>query len=150
MSIMVGTGRGAREGVLVRNAEALQALDKVDTLVVDKTGTLTEGHPRLIALDVAPAWQEDDVLRLAASIEAQSQHPLAQAVVRALKERHGTLGQISDFGSQPGLGVSGTADGRQVVIGNAERLKQAGADPLRWRQMQRDIVSPARGSCLLR
>ncbi|WP_444699946.1 heavy metal translocating P-type ATPase [Komagataeibacter intermedius] len=129
MSIMVGTGRGAREGVLVRNAEALQALDKVDTLVVDKTGTLTEGHPRLIALDVAPAWQEDDVLRLAASIEAQSQHPLAQAVVRALKERHGTLVQISDFGSQPGLGVSGTADGRQVVIGNAERLKQAGADP---------------------
>lgn len=78
MSIMVGTGRGAREGVLVRNAEALQALDTVDTLVVDKTGTLTEGHPRLIGLDVTEGWQDTDVLRLAASVEAQSQHPLAQ------------------------------------------------------------------------
>nr|WP_231877958.1 copper-translocating P-type ATPase [Gluconobacter albidus] len=128
MSIMVGTGRGAREGVLVRNAEALQALDKVDTLVVDKTGTLTEGHPRLIALDVAEGWQDAGVLRLAASVEAQSQHPLAQAVVRALKDRHGDPAPVGDFASQPGLGVSGTVDGHQVVIGNAERLKLAGAE----------------------
>nr|WP_304650777.1 copper-translocating P-type ATPase [Tanticharoenia sakaeratensis] len=128
MSVMVGTGRGAREGVLVRDAGALQALDKVDTLVVDKTGTLTEGHPKLIALDVAEGWQEDEVLHLAASVETQSQHPLAQAVVRALKERHGEPAPVGDFASQPGLGVSGTVEGRQVVIGNAERLKQAGAD----------------------
>ncbi|WP_264996984.1 heavy metal translocating P-type ATPase, partial [Komagataeibacter rhaeticus] len=128
MSIMVGTGRGAREGVLVRNAEALQALDKVDTLVVDKTGTLTEGHPRLIGLDVTEGWQDTEVLRLAASVEAQSQHPLAQAVVRALKDRQGDPAPVSDFASQPGLGISGTVDGHQVVIGNAERLKQAGAD----------------------
>ncbi|MCH4024460.1 MAG: copper-translocating P-type ATPase [Acetobacter sp.] len=128
MSVMVGTGRGAREGVLVRNATALQALDTVDTLVVDKTGTLTEGHPKLIALDVAQGWEEGEVLRLAASVEAQSQHPLAQAVVRALKERHGNPPTVGDFASQPGLGVSGTVDGHAVVIGNTERLKQAGAD----------------------
>nr|WP_231854124.1 copper-translocating P-type ATPase [Gluconacetobacter diazotrophicus] len=128
MSVMVGTGRGAREGVLVRDAGALQAVDKVDTLVVDKTGTLTEGHPKLIALDVAEGWREDEVLRPAASVEAESQHPLAQAVVRALKERHGEPAPVGDFASQPGLGVSGTVNGHQVVIGNAERLKQAGVD----------------------
>ncbi|WP_373318227.1 copper-transporting P-type ATPase [Ameyamaea chiangmaiensis] len=130
MSVMVGTGRGAREGVLVRNAGALQALDAVDTLVVDKTGTLTAGHPKLIALDVADGWQDDEVLRLAASVEAQSQHPLAQAVVEALKARQRDPVPVRNFASQPGLGVSGVVDGRQVVIGNAERLKQAGAETL--------------------
>ena len=113
MSIMVGTGRGAREGVLVRDAEALQTLDKVDTLVVDKAGTLTEGHPRLIALDVTEGMPEADVLHLAASVEAQSQHPLVQAVVRALKDRHDDPVPVGDFASQPGLGVSGTVDGHQ-------------------------------------
>lgn len=128
MSIMVGTGQGAREGVLVRNAEALQALDRVDTLVVDKTGTLTEGHPKLISVEAANGWPENEVLRFAASVETRSQHPLAQAIVQGQKDRHGEPGVLTHFASQPGLGVSGSVEGHTVVVGNAECLKQAGAD----------------------
>ncbi len=121
MSIMVGTGRGATAGVLVRNAEALEVLEKVDTLVVDKTGTLTEGKPRLVA---APG---DDVLRLAASLERGSEHPLAAAVVEGARERGiRDLPPATDFRSHTGKGVVGSVEGHQVVLGNAALLAELG------------------------
>jgi len=129
MSIMVGTGRGAHAGVLVKNAEALQALEKVDTLVIDKTGTITEGKPKLIAAEALGGYDEDEMLGLAAAVEAQSEHPLAHAVVTAAKERGGALGKVEDFESQTGLGVSATVDGRAIVIGNAAQMTRIGADP---------------------
>lgn len=113
MSIMVGTGRGASAGVLIRNAEALEALEKIDTLVVDKTGTLTEGKPRLATLSGDP-----DILRLAASLEMGSEHPLASAIVEGARERGLVLSKPDDFRSMPGLGVSGTVDGRKISVGN--------------------------------
>lgn len=129
MSIMVGTGRGAHAGVLVKNAEALQGLEKVDTLVIDKTGTLTEGKPKLVAIEATGAIEEGELLALAAAVEAQSEHPLAHAIVTAAKERGVQLGAVADFASQTGLGVSATVEGRQVVIGNAAQLRRIGADP---------------------
>lgn len=129
MSIMVGTGRGAQAGVLVKNAESLQALDKVDTLVIDKTGTLTEGKPSLIAIEATGTVGENDVLALAAAVEGQSEHPLAHAIVVAAKERGLQLGTVADFASQTGMGVSATAGGRSVVIGNAAQMNRVGADP---------------------
>jgi Cu+-exporting ATPase len=129
MSIMVGTGRGAQAGVLVKNAEALQVLEKVDTLVIDKTGTLTEGKPKLIAVQTIGAIVENDLLALAAAVEGQSEHPLAHAIVVAAKDRALELGTVTDFASQTGLGVSATVDGRSVVIGNAAQMSRVGADP---------------------
>ncbi|WP_082746369.1 heavy metal translocating P-type ATPase [Sphingomonas sp. CCH5-D11] len=129
MSIMVGTGRGAHAGVLVKNAEALQGLEKVDTLVIDKTGTLTEGKPKLVAIEATGAIEEGELLALAAAVEAQSEHPLAHAIVTAAKERGVQLGAVADFASQTGLGVSATVEGRQVVIGNAAQLRRIGAHP---------------------
>jgi Cu+-exporting ATPase len=129
MSIMVGTGRGATAGVLVKNAESLQALDKVDTLVIDKTGTLTEGKPSLIAIEATGTVAENDVLALAAAVEGQSEHPLAHAIVVAAKERGLQLGTVADFVSQTGMGVSATVGGRSVVIGNAAQMNRVGADP---------------------
>lgn len=129
MSIMVGTGRGAHAGVLVKNAEALQAFEKVDTLVIDKTGTITEGKPRLIAAEALEGYDENDLLALAAAVEAQSEHPLAHAIVIAAKERGLTIHKVVDFESQTGLGVSATVDGRAVVIGNAAQMNRIGADP---------------------
>ena len=130
MSIMVGTGRGAHAGVLVKNAEALQALEKVDTLVIDKTGTITEGKPKLIATEVLGGrYRQDDLLGLAAAVEAQSEHPLAHAVVTAARERGITLGKAEDFESRTGLGVSAVVEGRAVVIGSAAQMARIGADP---------------------
>ena len=129
MSIMVGTGRGATAGVLVKNAEALQGLEKVDTLVIDKTGTLTEGKPKLIAVEPIGAVEENDMLALAAAVEGQSEHPLAHAIVVAAEERGLQLGTVTDFASQTGLGVSATVNGRSVVIGNAAQIRRIGADP---------------------
>ena len=129
MSIMVGTGRGAQAGVLVKNAESLQALDKVDTLVIDKTGTLTEGKPSLIAIEATGTAAENEMLALAAAVEAQSEHPLAHAIVVAAKERGLQLGTVEDFASQTGMGVSATVGGRTVVIGNAAQMNRIGADP---------------------
>ena len=129
MSIMVGTGRGAHAGVLVKNAEALQALEKVDTLVIDKTGTITEGKPKLIAAEALPGYNQDELLGLAAVVEAQSEHPLAHAIVTAARERGVTAGKISDFESQTGLGVSAMVEGRAVVVGNAAQMTRIGADP---------------------
>jgi len=129
MSIMVGTGRGAQAGVLVKNAEALQALEGVDTLVIDKTGTITEGKPRLVAIEVLDGIDEAELLGLAAATEAQSEHPLAHAVVTAAKERGLEAGAVEDFASQTGLGVSAVVGGRAVVVGNAAQLTRIGADP---------------------
>jgi Cu+-exporting ATPase len=124
MSTMVGVGRGARAGVLIKNAEALERFEKVDTLVVDKTGTLTEGKPRVVAVRAIGAG-EDELLRLAASLERASEHPLAAAVVRAAADRNLVLGKVEDFDSPAGKGVTGTVDGRKVVLGNRSMM-QAG------------------------
>ena len=118
MAIMVGTGRGALAGVLVKNAEALEILEKVDTLVVDKTGTLTEGRPRVTAIVAAPGSDETQVLRVAATLERASEHPLAAAILAAAKERGITPGDIADFLSRTGKGVTGLVDGRSAALGN--------------------------------
>ena len=118
MSIMVGTGRGAELGVLLRNAEALEVLEQVDTIVVDKTGTLTEGKPRLTTVEPAPGFDEATILRLTASLENVSEHPLAAAIVAGARERGATLAQVQDFASTTGKGVHGNVEGRQIAIGN--------------------------------
>jgi P-type Cu+ transporter len=126
MSIMVGVGRGAQAGVLIKNAEALERLEKVDTLVVDKTGTLTEGKPKVVALRPAPGVSEDALLRLAASLERGSEHPLAAAIVRAAADRNLALAKVEGFESSSGKGVTGTIDGRKVVLGNRPMMQAAG------------------------
>jgi P-type Cu+ transporter len=118
MAVMVGTGRGATAGVLIKNAEALESLEKVDTLVLDKTGTLTEGHPRLVSVVPAAGCQERELLRLAASLERASEHPLAAAIVAGAGERGIELAPVGDFQSFTGKGVSGTVDGKRVALGN--------------------------------
>lgn len=128
MSIMVGVGRGARSGVLIRNAEALERFEKVDTLVIDKTGTLTEGHPAVTALKPAEGQDEAELLRLAASLERASEHPLGDAIVRAAVERKLTLSDPADFESPVGRGVLGRVDGRRLVIGNAKFLTSQGVE----------------------
>ena len=128
MSIMVGVGRGAQSGVLIKNAEALERLEKVDTLVVDKTGTLTEGKPRVVAVRPAPGFASDDVLRLAASLERSSEHPLAAAIVTAAREKGLTLAEAADFDAPAGKGVRGAVDGRAVAIGTEDFLAECGVD----------------------
>ena len=129
MSIMVGTGRGARAGVLVRNAEALELMEKVDTLVVDKTGTLTEGRPRLIGVTAIGGVAEDELLRLVASLERGSEHPLAAAITKGAESRGLTLAAVSDFRSETGKGVIGTVDNRRVAIGNLALFGALAIDP---------------------
>jgi Cu+-exporting ATPase len=129
MSIMVGTGRGAGAGVLVKHAEALQAFEKVDTLVIDKTGTLTEGKPKLVATETLGGHDETELLALAAAVEAHSEHPLAHAIVTAAKAKGLKLGAVADFDSQTGLGVSARVDDHLVAIGNAAQMDRLGADP---------------------
>ena len=128
MSIMVGTGRGAQAGVLIRNAEALETLEKVDTLVIDKTGTLTEGKPKVVALVAAPGFDEQTVLRLTASIERGSEHPLAAAIVSGAQERTIALATAEGFQSFTGKGVTGNIEGRKVAVGNAKLLEQLSVD----------------------
>src|SRR5579883_738387 len=128
MSIMVGVGRGAQAGVLIKNAEALERMERFDTLVVDKTGTLTEGKPKLVALVPAAGLQENEVLRLAASVEKASEHPLALAIVAAAAERNAALAEVSGFDSPTGKGVVGTVDGRNLRLGNARFLRESGVD----------------------
>jgi Cu+-exporting ATPase len=132
MSIMVGIGRGARAGVLVRSAEALQMLAGVDTVVLDKTGTLTEGKPALIGSRCAEGVAEDRLLALAAAVEFGSEHPLAQAVVAAGRAR-GPIPEARDFASQAGAGVSATVEGRAVVVGDRGRMLEAGPTRPGWR-----------------
>ena len=129
MSIMVGTGRGAAAGVLIKHAEAMEVLEKVDTLVVDKTGTLTEGKPRLTSVVAAEGFTEDEILRLAASVERSSEHPLAEAIVAGAEARGAELTATRDFTSTTGKGVRGVVDGREVALGNRKLLADLGLDP---------------------
>jgi P-type Cu+ transporter len=126
MSIMVGVGRGARSGILLKSAEALERMEKVDTLVVDKTGTLTEGKPKLVAVIAAAGWSEVEILRLAASIERGSEHPLAAAIVAAAAERSLTPAEVPDFDSARGKGVVGSVEDRQVTLGSENFLTERG------------------------
>jgi Cu+-exporting ATPase len=128
VSIMVGTGRGAMMGVLFRNAEALEVMRKVDTLVVDKTGTLTEGHPELVSVTPAAGFDETEVVRLAAGIEQASEHPLAAAIVRGAEKRAVERVSVADFQSVTGKGVTGTVDGRRIALGNLALLQDLGID----------------------
>ncbi|WP_246661603.1 heavy metal translocating P-type ATPase [Tardiphaga sp. vice304] len=128
MSIMVGIGRGAQAGILVRDAQALERLETIDTVVIDKTGTLTEGRPKVVAITAAEGVAEDEVLRWAASIERASEHPLAQAIVQAAHERGMAPGEVRDFAAPSGKGVSGRIDGKQVALGNAMLMAELNVD----------------------
>ncbi|MDO9587411.1 MAG: heavy metal translocating P-type ATPase [Brevundimonas sp.] len=128
ISIMVGVGRGARAGVLIKNAEALERFEKVDTLILDKTGTLTEGRPSVTAILPADGFTEAEILRLSASLERGSEHPLADAIVWAAKDRDLTLSEAVDFDSPVGRGVRGTVEGRQVALGNTRYLGELSID----------------------
>ncbi|MGH9805310.1 MAG: heavy metal translocating P-type ATPase, partial [Candidatus Acidiferrales bacterium] len=128
MSIMVGTGRGAMSGVLIRNAEALEVLEKVDTVVADKTGTLTEGKPRLVSVAALGGASEEELVRLAASLERASEHPLAAAVVRGAEERGLKLAEVQEFRSYTGKGVVGVVEGNRVALGNAALLEELKID----------------------
>ncbi|WP_339930605.1 heavy metal translocating P-type ATPase [uncultured Brevundimonas sp.] len=128
ISIMVGVGRGAHAGVLIKNAEALERFEKVDTLVLDKTGTLTEGRPSVTAIRPAAGFDEAELLRLSASLERGSEHPLADAVVRAATDRNLVLSEASEFDSPVGRGVTGVVDGRRVALGNGRYLQEIGVD----------------------
>ncbi len=123
MSIMVGTGKGASMGVLIRNAQALETLEKVDTLVVDKTGTLTEGRPVLMSVSASGSYSEDQLLQLAAGLEQASEHPLADAIVRGATSRGITPNRAETFTSIPGRGVTGSVNGLWVVLGNSQLLE---------------------------
>ncbi len=141
MSIMVGTGKGATLGVLIKNAEALEVLERVDTLVVDKTGTLTEGKPQLSVVETEQGFEQDLALRLAASLEQASEHPLAAAIVSGAKDKGLSMATVTDFQSITGKGVIGTVEDRQVVLGNARLLEDykidAGNLPQRANEMRR-------------
>jgi len=128
MSIMVGVGRGAQAGVLIKNAEALERLERMDTLVVDKTGTLTEGRPRVIAIVPAAGLAEEELLRLAAGLEKPSQHPLAEAVVRAAEERGLAPPPVEGFDAPTGRGVTGQVEGKRAAIGNARLMHEEHID----------------------
>jgi P-type Cu+ transporter len=128
MSIMVGVGRGAQAGVLIKNAEALERVEKVDTLVVDKTGTLTEGKPKVAAVVALPGFDETQVLRFAASVERGSEHPLAAAIVAAAAKRKIGLTPVQDFDSPAGKGVTGTVEGKRLALGNAKFLTELKID----------------------
>jgi Cu+-exporting ATPase len=122
MSIMVGVGRGAQAGVLIKDAEALERLEKIDTLVVDKTGTLTEGRPKVVAVEALGPIGRDDLLRFAAAIERSSEHPLAAAIVRAAQDSNLTLPAVDAFGAVTGKGATGIVEGRKLALGNARLL----------------------------
>jgi Cu+-exporting ATPase len=128
MSIMVGIGRGAGLGVLIKNAEALEHMEKVDTLIVDKTGTLTEGRPAVTRIIAAQGFDEDEILRLAAAVERASEHPLARAIVEAAESRRLDLPPVTDFDSPTGRGAMGQVEGKRVLLGNAAFLGEQGID----------------------
>jgi Cu+-exporting ATPase len=128
MAIMVGIGQGAKAGVLFRDAEALETLHQADTLVVDKTGTLTEGKPKLVTLETLSGTQPAEVLAIAAGLELNSEHPLATAIVQSAKERGVTASEVQDFQSVTGKGVRGTSGGKQVAIGNTALMQSENID----------------------
>jgi len=129
MSIMVGTGRGAQAGVLIKNAEALETLEKVDTVVIDKTGTLTEGKPKLVSVFSLDGFGEDEVLQLGASLERASEHPLAAAIVKGAQEKNISLKTVSAFRSITGKGVTGQVEGRAIALGNLSLFEELRIDP---------------------
>jgi len=129
MSIMVGTGRGALGGVLIKNAEALETMEKVNTLMVDKTGTLTEGKPKLLSVVAVAGFDESEVLRMGASLERASEHPLAAAVVNGAQEKFLALASVSDFRSFTGKGVAGSIEGHQIALGNLKLFEELGFVP---------------------
>jgi len=129
MAIMVGTGRGARAGILIRNAEALEIFGKVDTLIIDKTGTLTEGKPKLSSVVPQPGIGESDLLQFVASLERSSEHPLAAAIVKGAEARNLVLADVAGFNSVTGMGVTGTVSGKQIAVGNAALLSGLSIDP---------------------
>jgi len=139
MSIQVGVGRGALAGVLIKNAEALERFEKVDTLVIDKTGTLTEGKPRVVSVETSDGIGEDELLRLAASLERSSEHPLAAAIVEAARARTLTLADAGDFDAPTGKGVIGTVEGRRVALGNSRLLEDLGVEAGRFAPMAEDL-----------
>ena len=127
MAIMVGVGRGARAGILIRNAQALEILEKVDTLAVDKTGTLTEGKPTVVGVAAATASEVDEVLRLAASLERASEHPLSAAIVQCAMEHQLKLSEPAEFVNSAGMGIEGIVDGKRVAVGNVHLMAKVGA-----------------------
>jgi Cu+-exporting ATPase len=138
---MVGTGRGATEGVLIKNAEALEIMEKVDTLVVDKTGTLTEGKPRLVTVMAGPDFTEQDILRFAGSLEQASEHPLGAAIVQGAQERNVSLTQATEFQSVTGKGVTGRVDDQSIAFGNVSLLQDRNIDPGDLAQQGEDFRS---------
>ena len=128
ISIMVGTGRGAKAGILIKNAEALEIMEKIDTLVVDKTGTLTEGKPMLVSAEATSDFPETDILRFAASLERASEHPLAAAIIKGVQDRKLTPMQVDDFKSHTGRGVTGTIKGYTVALGNEQLMTELGIE----------------------
>ncbi|MGE0377280.1 MAG: copper-translocating P-type ATPase, partial [Planctomycetaceae bacterium] len=143
MSIMVGVGRGAKEGVLIKDAESLETLETVDTLIVDKTGTLTEGRPRLMEIVLLGEINEEELFALAAAVEQHSEHPLAQAVAKAAKEREIPIAKASDFESITGGGVSGRVNSRHVLIGKPALLKERGTRDVEAAQLRADELRRA-------
>jgi Cu+-exporting ATPase len=124
MSIMVGVGQGAKSGILIKNAEALESMEKINILVVDKTGTLTEGHPKLTRIITAGGFEEDEILALASAIESYSEHPLANAIVKAAKEKNIVQTVVSNFNAPTGKGVTGIVNGRHIAIGNTQLMQE--------------------------
>jgi Cu+-exporting ATPase len=141
MSIMVATGKGATLGVLFKNAEAIEVMRQVDTLVVDKTGTLTEGKPKLVSVVPGSGMDEQELLRLAASLERGSEHPLAAAIVDGAKDRGIKLSEAGDFDSRTGKGVTGKVEGREVALGNRKLLEDLGIDPGRLAERAGEMQS---------
>lgn len=149
MSIMVGTGKGATHGVLIKNAESLERLEKITTLVVDKTGTLTLGKPKLSEVKVLAGFNENEVLSLAASLEKSSEHPLAEAIVSGAKEHGAQIINVDDFDSVTGMGVKGKVSGRAVLIGNKRLLEQNGVTAAMLAQMAQDLQANGHGVMLV-
>jgi Cu+-exporting ATPase len=147
MSIMVATGKGASLGVLFKNAEAIELMREVDTLVVDKTGTLTEGKPKLVAVEPAPGFDENTLLRLAASLERSSEHPLAAAIVKGVEERGVELPNAHGFESLTGKGVKGRVEEREVALGNRALMDHLGVDPGELVGRATTLPPPRRRGC---
>jgi len=135
ISIMVGTGRGAMAGVLIKNAEVLETMEKVDTLIVDKTGTLTEGKPKVVTIETQDEFNRDELLRLVASLEQASEHPLGEAIVKGAQEKDLDFMPVEDFESITGKGVKGRVEGKVVAIGNRQLLKELNIDPENYSEM---------------
>ena len=143
---MVGMGRGAQAGVLIRNAEALERMEKVNTLVIDKTGTLTEGRPSVVRVASAEDVSAEDVVRFAASVEQASEHPLSEAIVAAAKKRFLSLSPVDGFDAPAGKGVVGTVEGPKVRVGSAAFLTEAGVD-VGGLAAGRPLRTPSAGAC---